>query len=71
MNDALKEALSDEIDFVRNWLAYPDYEPAKFETLAEAREQIDNMKLTDDLPDGLWDPEITLLVWNYCVEHCA
>lgn len=68
MDDMMKEVFAEEIDFVNGWIAYPDYELEPLTTLDEAQMQIDGMKLADDYPDRLFDPEVMMLVWNYCIE---
>lgn len=67
----MRKDLSAEIDFMSNWLAYPDDDLVPMTDLSEAEAQIDGM-LHDydgnDFPDKLRNPIIMMLVFNHCVD---
>ena len=73
MTDAMKDALSAEIDKIEAWLAYEDVDELEYmRTTDDAQIQIDGMlecmDPDDPFPEGLRDPATMMIVWNYCVE---
>jgi hypothetical protein len=70
MTTALKTAPEKEIAFILNVLQYENLEELEnITTTDEAYDQIAEYRRSfgDDLPEGLTEPEVMMLVWNYCL----
>lgn len=62
----IRNLFPEELDYLDDWLTYPNTEITPMEDLEDARSQIDGMMTDADdmLPETLQNPDIMMLLWN-------
>jgi hypothetical protein len=67
----IRNFFPEEMDYISNWLDYPQEELSTLASREEAQVQIDGMMQDADpddmLPEALQDPDIMMLLWNVYV----
>ena len=72
MTTKMHDMLIDEIAFIFDCLEYEDISNLEtIDTIEEAKAQTEEYDrcFCGDIPEGLNDPEIMMMVWNYCLNE--